>query len=61
MSATESTVIDEMTDTGKLQAAANKKRNAIAVANMTMAYTTDGTMALVYYQKLGNGQMVWPI
>jgi hypothetical protein len=28
---------------------------------MTMAYTTDGTMALVYYQKLGNGQMVWPI
>jgi hypothetical protein len=40
-----------MTDAGKLQAAA-KKRNVIVVANMTMmAFTTDGTMALVYKLK----------
>ena len=52
---TESTIIDETTEDGKLQAAA-KRRNAIAVANMTMAFTTDGTMALVYKSKT----MAWP-
>jgi hypothetical protein len=36
-----------MADAGKLQAAA-KKHNVIAVANKIMAFTTDGTMALVY-------------
>jgi hypothetical protein len=48
-------VIDETTSSGKLTAAA-KKRNAIAVANMTMAFTTDGMMAIVYKSKTS----VWP-
>jgi hypothetical protein len=52
---TKATVIDEMTDPGKLQAAA-KKHNGIAMANLTMAFTTDGTMALVYKAKTG----AWP-
>ena len=53
--ATETTTIDETTDRGKLALAA-KKRNAIAVANLTMAFTTDGTMALVYKAKTN----AWP-
>jgi hypothetical protein len=36
-----------LADAGNLNAAV-LKRNAIAMANMTMAFTTDGTMALVY-------------
>jgi hypothetical protein len=55
MPADETTVIDETTSIGKLTAAA-KKRNAIAVANMTMAFTTDSTMALVYKSKTS----AWP-
>jgi hypothetical protein len=43
MPLTESTTIDEKTVGRKAEAAA-KKRNAIAVANLTMlAFTTDGT------------------
>jgi hypothetical protein len=41
----EEVVVDENTDIGKNQMAA-KKRNDIAAANLTMAFTTDGTMAL---------------
>jgi hypothetical protein len=40
MPATDKSTINEMTDAGKLQAAA-KKRNAIAVANLTMSFTID--------------------
>ena len=43
----ETTAIDLSTETGKKQAAA-KKRNALAMANMTMAFTSEGLMALVY-------------
>jgi hypothetical protein len=50
MPATETTVIDKTTDPGVLQLAA-KKRNAIVVANLTMAFTTDGAMALLYKSK----------
>lgn len=45
--AREDAVIDEATPAGVLSAAA-KKRNAIAVAQLTMAFTSNGTMALVY-------------
>ena len=50
MPSSEATAIDETTDPEKLQAAA-MKRNAIAIANLTMAFTTDGTMALAYKAK----------
>jgi hypothetical protein len=43
------------TDSGKLQAAA-KKCNAIAVMTVTLAFTTDGTMAWVYKSKTRD----WP-
>jgi hypothetical protein len=39
--------IDTMTNLGKKQAAA-KKRNEIAIANVTMAFTSEGTISLVY-------------
>jgi hypothetical protein len=47
MPLTEETSYDETTDAGKLTVAA-MKRNVIAMANMTMAFTTDGTMVLLY-------------
>jgi hypothetical protein len=40
-------MIDETTNDGKEQAAA-KKRNAIAMANLTMAFTSETTMGLVW-------------
>jgi hypothetical protein len=40
MPTSEATVIDTTADAGKLQEA-GKKRNAIAMANLTMAFTTD--------------------
>jgi hypothetical protein len=43
----EEDAIDETKDEGKLQAAA-KKRNEVAMANLAMAFTTDGLMNLVY-------------
>ena len=45
--ASESVTIDTSTDVGKRQEAA-KKRNAVAMANLTMAFTTEATMGLVY-------------
>ena len=45
--ATEDTVIDTTTDEGKREEAA-KKRNALAMANLTMAFTSESTMGLVY-------------
>jgi hypothetical protein len=50
MPTTEATAIDKTTEVGKKQAAA-KKRNAIAVANLTMSFTTDRTMAIIYKSK----------
>jgi len=47
MPASEGKEIDETQEDGKKKAAA-KKRNAIAVANLTMAFTTEATMCLVY-------------
>jgi hypothetical protein len=55
MPSSETTVIHERTDPGKLQAVV-KKRNVITVAKLTMAFTTDGTMALVYKSKTST----WP-
>jgi hypothetical protein len=55
MLASKTTVIDKTTDPGKLQVVA-KKPNAIAVVNMTMAFITGGTMALVYKSKMSD----WP-
>ena len=43
----ESEVIDETQEEGKKKAAA-KRRNALAVANLTMAFTTEATICLVY-------------
>jgi hypothetical protein len=40
-------LIDETTPTEKLQKAA-VKRNTIAMANFTMAFTTEGTISLIY-------------
>ena len=47
MPARENDPIDDTTDEGKKEAAA-KKRNAVAVANFTMAFTSEGTMGLIY-------------
>ena len=44
---TEDALLDDTSETDKLMIAA-LKRNAIAMANLTMAFTTDATMALVY-------------
>jgi hypothetical protein len=43
----DASTIDEATDAGKRQALA-KKRNEIAMANFTMAFTSEGTISLVY-------------
>ena len=43
----ESEEIDETQEEGKKKAAA-KRRNALAVANLTMAFTTEATICLVY-------------
>ena len=40
-------LVDETTAIGKLQKAAIK-RNKIAMANFTMAFTSEGTMSLIY-------------
>jgi hypothetical protein len=53
--ATDATTIDLTTDAVMLQAAA-KKRNEIAIANFTMAFTSEGTISLVY--KAANAD--WP-
>jgi NurA-like 5'-3' nuclease len=55
MPATDATVINKTTTSGKAEAAA-KKQNAIAVANLAMSFTMDGTMALIYKSKTAN----WP-
>jgi hypothetical protein len=47
MPSSQATVIDEGTPERMKQTAA-KKRNAVAMANLTMAFETDGVMALVY-------------
>ena len=52
---TDASIIDETTDPGKKQAAA-KKRNEIAMANFTMAFTTEGTISLVYKAETAD----WP-
>jgi hypothetical protein len=43
----EAAEIDETTDEGKKQEAAIK-RNSLAMANLSMAFTTDGTMQLIF-------------
>ena len=52
---TEATVIDTSTVDGKKEEAA-KNRNAIAMANLTMAFTSEATMGLVYKAKTND----WP-
>jgi hypothetical protein len=47
--------IDESTPDGKLKAAA-KKRNALAIANFTMAFKSETTMRLIYKAK----STAWP-
>jgi hypothetical protein len=47
MPASDADVIDTTTDKGKRQRAC-KARNAVAVANLTMAFETDQLMSLVY-------------
>lgn len=47
MPATENSIIDENTDTGKGQADA-KQKNAVAMANLTMALTGEGSMSIIY-------------
>jgi hypothetical protein len=58
---TDSTSIDLGTDAGKLQAAA-KKRNEIAIANFTMAFTTVKALS-VWSTRLQPriGRMAWRI
>ena len=53
--ATESSVIDESTDDGKKQARA-KRANKIALANLTMAFTTEALMGLIYKARTND----WP-
>jgi hypothetical protein len=55
MPAKESDKIDESNEDGKKQALA-KKRNAIAMANLSMAFTSEGAMGLVYKTMT----MEWP-
>jgi vacuolar-type H+-ATPase subunit B/Vma2 len=45
--ATDDEVIDITSELGKKQAAA-KKRNEITIANFTMAFSSEGTISLVY-------------
>jgi hypothetical protein len=53
--ATDATVIDLAAQAGRLQAAA-KKKNKIAVASMTMAFTTQGLLAMI----LNSMRTAWP-
>ncbi len=55
MPADNSELIDETTPVGKLQKAA-VKRNKIAMANFTMAFTSEGTISLIYKAETTN----WP-
>jgi hypothetical protein len=63
MPAADATVINKTTTGGKAEAAAKKKQNAIAAANLTVSFTTDGTMALVYKSKTANwpNRLAWKI
>jgi hypothetical protein len=58
----DSTVIDEITDIGKRQAAA-KQRNSIAIACLTMAFTTDAVMSVVLKAKTTEwpGGLAWMV
>jgi len=47
MPAREDELIDETTDDGRLKALAIR-RNGVAMANLSMAFTSEGTMGLVY-------------
>ena len=47
MPLSEAEVLDESTDAGKKRIAA-KRRNAVAMASLSMAFTSEGTMGLVY-------------
>jgi hypothetical protein len=51
----DSEAIDESTDDGKKKSAA-KKRNAIAMAHLSMAFTKEATMRLIYKAK----SQAWP-
>jgi hypothetical protein len=53
--ASDSEAIDESTDDGKMKSAA-KKRNAIAMAHLLMAFTKEATMRLIYKAK----SQAWP-
>jgi hypothetical protein len=55
MPADNSVLLDETTPVGKLQKAA-VKRNKIAMANFTMAFTSKGTISLIYKAETTN----WP-
>jgi hypothetical protein len=56
MPATSKTPIDDTTSQGKLAAAA-KKRKQISMANLTMAFTSKGSMSLIYESK----DKAWPM
>jgi hypothetical protein len=47
MPSTEMAAIDETTDAGKTSAAA-LRRNAVAMAHFTVAFSTEATMGIVY-------------
>lgn len=47
MPSSDAAVLDEMTVTGKASTAA-KQRNALAMANLTMAFETEGLLGIVY-------------
>jgi hypothetical protein len=53
--ASDSEAIDESTDDGKKKSA-TKKRNAIAMAHLSMAFTKEATMRLIYKAK----SQAWP-
>jgi hypothetical protein len=49
--ASDSKAIDESTDDGKKKKSAVKKRNAIVMAHLSMAFTKEATMRLIYKAK----------
>ena len=51
MPAREDELIDETTDDGRLKALAIR-RNGVAMANLSMAFTSEGTMGLVQYKAM---------
>jgi hypothetical protein len=53
MPADNSVLIDETTPVGKLQKAA-VKRNKITMVNFTMAFTSEGTISLIYKAETTN-------